>query len=380
MNETTKPAEALASDREKIIIRTSLVGIVTNLLLAGFKAAVGLISHSIAITLDAVNNTSDALSSVITIVGAKLGAKAPDKKHPLGYGRIEYISSMLVAAIILYAGITSAVESVKKIIHPEAADYSAASLIIVAVAIVVKVALGTFVKRQGEKANSGALVASGADALFDAVISTSVLASAAIFLIWHISLEAYVGILIAVMIIKAGVEMMLETLDDILGKRADPELIQQIKSSIAAEPEILGAYDLLINNYGPGRDYASVHIELPDTTSVEELDRLTRRIQAKIAGETGVILTGVSVYSRNTGGGEAAEIEKAVRETVLAHEWAKSTHGFYLDAANKTMRFDTVLSFSIAPKEATDILQRELTTQFPDYDIHIAPDVDLSEV
>lgn len=380
MNETTKPAEALASDREKIIIRTSLVGIVTNLLLAGFKAAVGLISHSIAITLDAVNNTSDALSSVITIVGAKLGAKAPDKKHPLGYGRIEYISSMLVAAIILYAGITSAVESVKKIIHPEAADYSAASLIIVAVAIVVKVALGTFVKRQGEKANSGALVASGADALFDAVISTSVLASAAIFLIWHISLEAYVGILIAVMIIKAGVEMMLETLDDILGKRADPELIKQIKSSIAAEPEILGAYDLLINNYGPGKNYASVHIELPDTTTASEIDRITRKIQGKIYRETGVMLTGVGVYSHNTGSDEAALLFEEVKQIALAHDWAKQLHGFYTDSSRKTMRFDVVISFDIRPAEAVSVLHEELSAAYPEYDIVITTDLDLSEV
>ncbi|MBR2546460.1 MAG: cation diffusion facilitator family transporter, partial [Erysipelotrichaceae bacterium] len=124
-------------NREKVIVRTSIIGIVTNVFLAGFKAVIGVISHSIAITLDAVNNLSDAMSSVITIIGAKLGAKLPDKKHPLGYGRIEYLSSMIVAALVLYAGITSLVESVKKIIHPEAADYATVSLIIIAVAIVV---------------------------------------------------------------------------------------------------------------------------------------------------------------------------------------------------------------------------------------------------
>ena len=193
------------ANREKTIVRTSVVGIVTNVLLVGFKMTVGLISNSIAVILDAVNNLSDALSSVVTIIGAKLGAKQPNKKHPLGYGRIEYISSMIVAALVLYAGITSLVESVKKIIHPEAAEYSAATLIIISVAIAVKLVLGLYVKKQGKKVNSGALTASGSDALFDAILSASVLASAIVYLIFGISLEAYVGVVIAGFIIKASV-------------------------------------------------------------------------------------------------------------------------------------------------------------------------------
>ena len=199
----------LAANREKTIVKTSIIGIVTNLLLVGFKAFVGLVSNSIAVILDAVNNLSDALSSVITIIGAKLGAKQPDKKHPLGYGRIEYLSSMVVASLVIYAGITSLVESVKKIISPEAADYSTVSLVIISVAIFVKLILGMYVRNQGKKVNSGALTASGSDALFDAILSTSVLASAIIFLIWNVSLEAYVGVVIAGFIIKAGIEILM---------------------------------------------------------------------------------------------------------------------------------------------------------------------------
>ncbi len=372
--------EALETDREKVIVRTSVIGIATNILLAGFKAAVGIISHSIAITLDAVNNTSDALSSVITIIGAKLGSKAPDKKHPLGYGRIEYLSSMIVAAIILYAGITSAVESVKKIIHPEEADYSTASLVIIAVAIVVKLVLGSYVKKQGQKANSGALTASGSDALFDAVLSASVLASAAVFMIWHISLEAYVGVLIAAVIIKAGVEMMSETISDILGQRADPALVREIKSLIAQEPEVIGAYDLVINNYGPNKNYASVHMELPDTMTVEEVDRLTRKVEAKVYLATGVVLTGVGIYSHNTGRGEAADIRNVIQKIVLSHDWALQMHGFYVDTENKNLRFDVVVSFDVRPKEAVKSLTDEISEQYPDYIIHITPDIDLADL
>ena len=138
------------TERKKIIVRTSIIGICTNILLVIFKMIVGIVSNSIAVILDAVNNLSDALSSVITIVGALLAGRAPDKKHPLGYGRIEHLTSMLVASLVLYAGITSLVESVRKIIHPETPDYSVVSIVIIAVAVFVKVILGTFVKKQGE--------------------------------------------------------------------------------------------------------------------------------------------------------------------------------------------------------------------------------------
>ncbi|MBR2278230.1 MAG: cation transporter [Eubacterium sp.] len=368
--------ETLSVTREKAIVKTSIIGVVTNVLLAVFKAIVGMVSHSIAVTLDAVNNRSDALSSVITIVGAKLGAKKPNKKHPLGYGRIEYLSSMLVAAIVLYAGITSLVESVKKIISPETPDYSTVSLIIIAVAIVVKLVLGQYVKKQGKKHNSGALVASGSDALFDAVLSASVLASAAVYLIWHISLEAYVGVIIAVIIIKAGVEMMIETLNDILGKRSDREDVKNVKRLICEEPEVRGAYDLIMYNYGPNKNYASVHLELPDTMTVDEVDKLTRRVQAKVYAETGVILTGVGVYSFNTVNDEAAQIRNKVLETVMAHDWALQLHGFYADTENKTLRFDVVVSFDIDEKEAIAILTDEVQKLYPDYKLMIVPDID----
>ena len=231
-------SETPAMSRDKVIIRTSVIGIAANVLLAAFKAVIGLASNSIAVVLDAVNNLSDALSSIITIVGTKLAGKLPDKKHPLGYGRVEYLSAMLVSGIVLYAGITSAVESVKKIIHPEKPDYSVISLVIIAVAVLVKIVLGRYVKAQGEKVNSGSLVASGSDAMFDAILSSSVLASAIIFKVSGISLEAYVGAVISVIIIKSGVEMMMETLDQILGERAEKEITDKIIAIMKEEKDV----------------------------------------------------------------------------------------------------------------------------------------------
>ena len=379
MEKQNNDIAVLAANREKTIVRVSITGIVTNLLLVAFKAFVGLVSNSIAVILDAVNNLSDALSSVVTIIGAKLGAKQPDKKHPLGYGRIEYISSMIVAALVLYAGITSLVESVKKIIHPEAADYNTVSLIIISVAIVVKLILGLYVKKQGAKVNSGALTASGSDALFDAILSFSVLASAIVFLVWGISLEAYVGVVIACFIIKAGIEMMLETLNDIIGKREDAETVRELKEIICADENVLGAYDITLFNYGPNKNYGSVHLELPDTLNVDDVDRITRKIQTDVYRKTGIILTGIGVYSYNTSDDAAAQMRNAVQKTVLSHDWALQMHGFYADIEKKTIRFDVVVSFDVDRKEAIETLYGEISRLYPDYDLLIIPDVDVAD-
>ena len=367
-----------AKDRNQTIVRTSIIGILANIFLAITKAVIGLLSHSIAVVLDAVNNFSDALSSVITIVGARLANKKPDREHPYGHGRAEYLSAMIVSGIVLYAGITSLVESIKKIISPQTPDYSITSLVIIAVAVIVKVILGKYVKAQGKKVNSGSLVASGSDALSDAILSASVLVSAIIFIFSGLSLEAYVGVVISGFIIKSGIEMMIETLNEILGTRADKEITSKIKHLLAQMPEVSGAYDLVMYNYGPDKYYASVHIEVPDTMSAKELDRLTRQAEAKIYEQTGVILAGVGVYAYNTKNDEAMKIEKDVKKRVLQHKWAIQVHGFYLDIETKTIRFDVVMSFGIKPEDGVKTLYEEIHQAYPQYDLTIAPDVDVS--
>ena len=379
MEEQNKDIAILSENREKVIVKTSIIGILTNLFLVGFKAFVGLMSGSIAVILDAVNNLSDALSSVVTIIGTKLGAKKPDKKHPLGYGRIEYLSSMIVAALVLYAGLTAVVESVKKIIKPQAADYNATAIIIISVAIVVKLLLGTYVKHQGKKVNSGALAASGSDALFDAILSSSVLASAIVFLIFHVSLEAYVGVVISAFIIKAGIEMMIETLNDIIGKRADADMSKELKRTICEVEGVRGAYDVTLFDYGPNKYYGSVHVELPDTMRVDEVDKITRKVQAHVYQKMGIILTGIGIYSHNTSDDEAAKMRNAIQGAVLSHDFALQMHGFYADVENKTIRFDVVISFNVDRKEALEKLYADVHALYPEFEIVIAPDIDVTD-
>ena len=366
--------------REKTIIRTSIIGIIANVFLAAFKAAVGLITNSIAIVLDAVNNISDAGSSLITIIGTKLAGRAPDKKHPFGYGRIEYLSAMIISVIVLYAGITSFVESVKQIIHPETPEYTTVSLIIVAVGVVVKILLGRYVKSVGEKVNSDSLVNSGEDATLDSIISASTLVAAVIFMIFGISLEAWLGAVISIIIIKSGIEMLRDTISQLLGEQNDRELAKQIKKTVVSFPEVRGAYDLVLNNYGPDSWNGSIHIEVPDTYTASQLDQLIRDIQVKVYQEHNVILTAVGVYSVNTRDAEVIETLKKVREIVFAHEFVTQLHGFYLMKEEKAMRFDLVVSFDAKDRnavyrEAVEDVQKA----YPDYKLITALDTDFAE-
>lgn len=367
--------------RDTVIIRASIIGIVANILLSAFKAFVGIVTNSIAITLDAVNNISDAASSVITIVGTKLAAKQPDKKHPFGYGRMEYLSAMVISGLVLYAGITSLVESIKKIIAPETPDYSTASLLIVGAAVVVKILLGRYVTAVGKKVNSDSLVNSGKDATLDSVISASTLAAAAVFLLWHVSLEAYLGALISLLIIKSGVEMLRDTLSKILGEKADPQLTVAIKKTVSSFPEVLGAYDLILHNYGPDSYQGSVHIEIDDTCTAAQIDELTRSIYEKVYEEHRVYLTSVSIYSSNATNEKAVEMRKIIRDAVLHIENVCGVHGFYLQEAQKKIRFDIVISFNAKNRlavynEAMDAVR----ALYPDYDITVSMDGDFSEL
>lgn len=366
-------------ERSAVIVRTSLVGIGVNVLLAAMKAAVGLLSHSIAVVLDAVNNLSDALSSVITIVGTKLSQRRPDRKHPLGYGRIEYLSSMIVAALVLYAGLTSLTESIRKIITPQEADYSILSLVLIGAAVAAKLILGSWVKARGKAVDSGSLVASGEDARFDAILSASVLLCAILYLTLHISLEAWVGVVISVFIIKSGIEMMLETVNDILGKRTDPELSRTIKDLVCQEEGVLSAHDLLISNYGPGKNYATLHVEVPDDLTAARLDHMTRRITARVLQETGVAVVGVGIYAANTPDDEAIQVRRKVEEIVASHPEALTIHGYYLDREAGVLSYDVVFGFDGDYRAALEDIREKTRAAFPEFTVTVIPDFDISD-
>ena len=366
--------------REKTVIKTSIISIISNIFLAGFKAFVGLMANSIAIISDAINNLSDALSSIITIVGTKLAGKAPDKKHPYGYGRIEYMTSLIVSVIVLYAGITSFIESVKKMIHPEVADYSTITLIILISGIIVKFILGLYVKKKGKEVNSDSLVASGSDAFNDAILSISVLASAIIYMLFHISLEAYVGALLSIFIIKAGLELIKESIDNILGVRIESNLAKSIKKDIAKIEGVQGAYDLVLHDYGPDKYIGSIHIEVADTLSVAEIDKISRKIEKTIMEEYGILLHTVGVYSVNTNNKKISKAREEIRKIVFAHKEILQMHGFYIDDEEKDISFDIIIDFKTPSKEEVyKAIYDEIAKKYKGYKLDITLDIDISD-
>lgn len=362
--------------REKEIIKVSIYGILVNLILVGFKAAVGLIAGSISIVLDAVNNLTDAMSSIVTIVGVKLSQKRPDYKHPFGYGRIEYFSALIVAMIVLAAGLVAFKESIEKIITPEEADYSIISLVIVGVAVLVKFFFGRYVKRKGEKLNSGSLRASGIDAISDAALSLSVLVGALISFFWHISLEGYIGILISVVIVKTAIEIMIDATNDLIGTRTDEELAIKLKKVIEDFDAVQGVYDLALHNYGPNKKIATAHIQISDTLKTKEIHRLSRQIEAKVFEKFGIILT-LGVYAANETG-EAKKMRAEVEKILKDYPTLKQMHGFYLDEDLELLTFDLV--FDLAEKNTENLaneIRKKVKKIYPDYTVYIILDTDL---
>ena len=361
--------------REKTIIKTSVIGIVVNLILVAFKAVIGIMVNSIAITLDAVNNLTDALSSIITIIGTKLAGKAPDKEHPYGYGRIEYFSSIIIAAIVLWAGITAFMESWPKIFNPDVTSYTTVSLIIIAVAVAVKFVLGRYVKGVGEKINSQALVASGSDAFFDAILSFSTPVAAIISIFFHISLEGILGVIISIVIIKASIDMIRETINSMLGDRLDHDLSVQIKESICEVDGVYGAYDLLLHNYGPEKMVGSVHIEVDDNLTASDIHGLTRTITEKIYREFHIGLT-IGIYAIN---GEYEYIRKDLEEIVSQNDDILQIHGFYVYKGTKNASFDIIVDFDADRENVKAEVYDKIKEKYPDFEFMIVDDYDISD-
>ena len=371
-----------SSERETAIIRTSAIGIAANVALAVFKAVVGILSNSIAVTLDAVNNLSDAISSIITIVGTKLSNKKADREHPFGHGRIEYITTTIIAAIIMYAGISSLIKSIQGIMDPVTPDYSPLSLVIITVAVLVKIILGHYVRSVGNRVNSDTLIASGSDALFDATLSTSVLTAALIFIFTKISLEAYVGVIISVFIIKASIELLQGSIKEIIGMRPDAALSTLIYDIVKEDPDAEGVYDLIIHNYGPDRFVGSFHTEVLDTTSAIEIDTMTRRLSTEIYKQTSgkIIIAAIGIYARNSTDNRIVKMRTEVTEMALAHEGVLQVHGFIADIENQFMAFDTVIEFGYDGKQIVHDIIHEVEAAYPDMNVSVLLDRDTSDL
>ena len=366
--------------RNKTIIKAGIAGIAVNVILSAAKALIGLLSGSIAIILDAVNNLSDALSSVITIIGAWYAGKKPDREHPLGHGRAEYISASLISAIVIYAGITSLIESVKKILNPATLNYSAITITVILLSIAAKIFLGLMVSRVGKKVNSDALKGSGKDALMDAVISATTVIAAVIYIFRGLSVEAYLGALISLYIIKTGIDMLSDTLSSILGRRVSPEISKSIKETICSFEEVHGAYDLILHNYGPNTYLGSVHIEVDDTLNANRIDELARQIASKVYENHGIVMEAVGIYSVNTTDPEIISMRRHIMNMIYTHDHILQVHGFRADVQKKMITADVIIDFSAPDRKAVLAhILKDIKDAYPEYDVHVTMDIDSSD-
>ncbi len=366
-------------NREKKIIQTSMIGIAANILLVIGKAIIGIIAHSVAIISDAINNLSDSLSSAITIIGTKLSNKKPDKKHPYGHGRVEYLVSLVIGLLVLLAGILALYESIKAIIEKPSIDYSVVSLIIIALAIFVKLFIAIYFMKVGKSVNSEPLKASGKDALFDVFLSVTTLIGIGTSLIWNFNIEGYIGILIGLFILRTSVEILRDGISLIIGERPSNEEVDKIKKIVCSFPEVKGAYDLIMNNYGTGRIIASIHIEVDDNLSAVQIHHLTRSIVTKVYAETGAILT-IGIYASNEGNEEIKQIKEFIYKLVSEDKEIKQIHGFYLDKLQSLITFDLVFEFDCEkPQLKIAEIVKILKEKYPSYTFFVIQDTDFSD-
>lgn len=372
--------ETEIAKRQKVIIRTSIVGIVGNFFLAAFKAFVGILTNSIAIILDAVNNFSDMLSSIVTIVGILLANKAPDRRHPMGHGRYEYLSTAVIAIIIIYIGITAIKESIDKIINPEDVTYNALSITIVAVAVIVKIFIGLYFRKTAKKVDSDSLKASGTDALFDSIISFATIISAVIYLTTGFKTEAYLATIISVLIIRSGLMMLREIFSVIAGERVSPELSKNIKKSVREVPGVKGAFDLMIHDYGTQMIFCSLNIEVEESLTAREIDDISREVRRKVFYGYHIYISSVGIYSINTESEEINKMYRRVKELLSHYDHVIQMHGFHVDEKKREISFDVVLSFDVKNRRAYYLaIKRHLRKTFPKYSINIALDSDYSD-
>lgn len=277
--------------RQKCGSAVAIIGIAVNLFLAGFKLLAGILSGAISITADAVNNLSDAGSQVVSLITFKISAKPADREHPFGYARIEYVASMIVSFLILFVSISLFSESIQKIIEPTETDYSVLVMVILGVSVLAKLWLFFFGRSAGKKLNSDVIRASATDSLSDAGATFAVLVSAIIAKLSGVDIDGYMGVAVAVVIFIAGIKVLNETKNSILGSAPEPEVVDGIVKIALEYEEILGVHDMVVHNYGPGNTICSFHAEVDGKADVFATHDCIDNVEKRLFSELGIRAT-----------------------------------------------------------------------------------------
>lgn len=369
--------------RGNYILLGGAVGIISNVLLFIIKLSVGLISSSIAIMADAFNNLSDATSSVITIIGFKLSDKPADAEHPFGHGRIEYISAMIVAFMVMLVGLQFIKSSVKKILNPTNVKFELITFVLLIISIFIKLWLSKFNKLLGNKIDSSALKASSADALGDVFTSTCVAISFLSSKFTSFPIDGYLGTFVALFIVYSGFTLIKETLNPLLGEAPDPNLVKKIEDMVMSYDHINGVHDLIIHNYGPSRCMASLHAEVPSNISIMEIHEIIDTAEREISEKLKIYLV-IHMDPICLEGDEVKETYNFICDIISTNELIKSIHDFRVvgNGDKKNILFDIVIdsekmfkNLTTKEKLKNDIIKTVKNT-YPQYNCIITIDYD----
>ena len=337
-----------------------------NVLLAAVKVVVGLLTSSIVIVSEGVNNAADALTSVLTLVGAKLAGRHPDAKHPFGYGRVEYLTGLVVAVVILVSGVQMLVESVKLVFRPEPLSVSYASLAVVLVSAVVKFVLGQYTVQRGRLVNSDALIGVGLDCRNDSYVSAITIGTVLVFLLTGVSIDAYAGIAMSLLIVKAGAGVLRCTVSELIGRPGEKELAQRIYGLVRATPGVLGAADMMLHNYGPDAWSGSVNVEIDHGKSVGEVYQVLHELQLRVMHEEKVTMV-FGVYAVDEDQDETRQVRKAIRDFIRRRDAVKGFHAVYLEPVTNRIYCDFVVGYELRDWDA-------LRADFLDYMKNLFPE------
>lgn len=361
--DTTDPAI-----RHRVGLMGSGMGIFLNALLFAGKFFAGVMTGSIAVTADAFNNLSDAGSSIVTLLGFKLSSQKPDRDHPFGHGRIEYLSGLLVAGAILLMGFELAKSSVEQIIHPEAVSFNTLSAVILAVSVAVKLFMAAFNRSLGEAISSAAMKANASDSMGDAAATSAVLIGSIIGHTMHISIDGYLGVVVSLIILYAGWEAAKDTVTPLLGTAPEPDFVSAVHDLVMAHDEIKGIHDLVVHDYGPGRLMISLHAEVNSDGDILELhdviDNIEKELAAAFRCEAVIHMDPINVDDRET-----SEMRHRVDGLAKELEPNMTIHDFRMvtGPSHTNLIFDMVLPLesSLTPEKARDMMEEKVSSMGP---------------
>jgi len=363
------------NSREGVVSATSILSVIVNLFVALMKVVVGLLASSIAIVSEGVNNATDALSSILTLVGTKLAAKAPDAKHPFGYGRIEYLTNMVIASFILVGGAEMMLNSIKLIFNPEKLNVSYVSLAVVAISAIIKYFLGVYTIKTGKRVGSQSLEAVGVDCRNDSFVSVVTIISSLVYLLGNISIDAYAGLFTSYLIVKAGYDIMKDTVAELLGQPADEELVKELYKEIRSTEGIINAVDMVLHNYGPDAYTGSCNVELDHKSSVGDVYEFLRPLQIRLLEKNHVAMV-FGIYAVDNDSADSKKLRKEIADFVRNNEHIKSYHAIYSDEKTNRIYCDLVVDYDADRKKTCEEFTEYLSSLHPGKEIQVNIDTE----